>query len=53
MANVKIQKIYAFFGHSRSFAYPKPCIGNDRRDEIYSPDQIYRTHIKSCLKNWS
>ena len=27
----------AFFGHSRSFANPKPNIILDRRDEIYNP----------------
>ena len=37
VAHVKRKTLNAFFGHSRSFAHPKPYIQNDRRDEIYNP----------------
>jgi hypothetical protein len=36
VAHVKRKTLNAFFGHSRSFAHPKPHIIIDRRDEIYN-----------------
>ena len=33
---VKRKTLNAFFGHSRSFAYPKPYIIITRRDKIYN-----------------
>ncbi len=36
VTHVKRKTLNAFFGHSRSFAYPKPYIQSDRRDEIYN-----------------
>ncbi len=34
---VKLETLNAFYGHSRSFAHPKPCMKNDQRKKIYNP----------------
>ena len=48
VAHVKRKTLNAFFGHSRSFAHPKPNIQNDRRDEIYNPVPFDFWFEKTC-----
>ena len=48
VAHVKRKTLNAFFGHSRSFAHPKPYIQNDRRDEIYNPVPFVFWLLKTC-----
>jgi hypothetical protein len=48
VAHVKRKTLNAFFGHSRSFAHPKPYIQNDRRDEIYNPVPFVFLLLKTC-----
>ena len=48
VAHVKRKTLNAFFGHSRSFAHPKPRIQNDRRDEIYNPVPFDFWFEKTC-----
>jgi hypothetical protein len=33
---VKLETLNAFYGHSPSFAHPKPCMKNDQRKKIYN-----------------
>jgi hypothetical protein len=37
VSSVKLKTLNAFYGHSRSFAHPKPSIKNDQRKKIYNP----------------
>jgi hypothetical protein len=34
---VKLETLNAFYGHSRSFAHPKPYMKNDQHKKIYNP----------------
>ena len=48
VAHVKSETLNAFFGHSRSFAHPKPYIIINRRDEIYDPVPLVFWLVKTC-----
>jgi hypothetical protein len=49
VSTVKLETLNAFYGHSRSFAHPKPYIKNDQREKIYNPVLIVFRYQKTCL----
>ncbi|KAK4021237.1 hypothetical protein OUZ56_003156 [Daphnia magna] len=49
VSSVKLETLYAFYGHSRSFSHPKPYIKNDQRKKIYNLVSIIFGLEKTCL----